>query len=233
MNKATAQQGPAANDVPDLAMAPEAVLAVDLDGTLTRSDLLLEGFWAATAHDWTVPLRVCAWALRGRAHLKRRLAARVEPDFENLPWTQEVLDLAAAWRAAGGRTVLVTASDSRVADAAAAQHPDLFDEVHGSDGARNLKGRAKAAFLAERYGAGGYVYVGDSQADLAVWQDAAQVITANARPGLRARAGALAARNGRPVAHLAPATTGPGPALREMRPHQWIKNVLIFAPMVA
>ena len=233
MNKPTTHHARGTRDAPDLSMAPDTVLAVDLDGTLTRSDLLLETFWAATARDWTIPLRACGWLLRGRAHLKRRLAARAEPDFDHLPWTHAVLDLAAAWRAAGGRTALVTASDTRIAQAAAARHPGLFDEAHGSDGVRNLKGAAKAAFLADRYGPRGYAYVGDSPADGAVWRGAAQVITANASARLRARAETLAAPDGRPVAHLAPATAGLGPALREMRPHQWVKNVLIFAPVVA
>ena len=233
MDTAITQQGAAPGEMPDLSMAPGVVLAVDLDGTLTPTDLLLEGAWAATAQDWRVPLRACGWALRGRAHLKRRLAACATPDLDHLPWRQEVLDLAAAWRGAGGRTALVTASDAQIAEAVAARHPGLFDEVHGSDGVNNLKGPAKAAFLADRYGTGGYAYVGDSPADMAAWRGAAQAITAGARAGLRARVDDLAARNDRPAAHLAPADGGLGPALREMRPHQWIKNVLIFAPMVA
>lgn len=214
-------------------MARDVTLAVDLDGTLIRSDMLLEGFWAAVAYDWTLPFRAAGWLLRGRAHLKERVAARQMHAIGALPWTQEVLDHAAAWRAAGGRTALVTASDQTIAQAVADHHPGLFDEVHGSDGKRNLKGAAKAGFLTERFGPRGYAYIGDSHADMPVWQGAAKVITVNAPAPLRRRAERATNDARTPAEHLNAPGTGIGPALREIRPHQWLKNVLIFAPMIA
>jgi len=213
-------------------MARDITLAVDLDGTLVRSDMLLEGFWAAVARDWTVPLRAVGWLMHGRAHLKERVAALEMHAVDALPWTREVLDYIAAWRAAGGRAALVTASDQSIAQAVADHHPDLFDEVHGSDGHRNLKGAAKAAFLAERFGPNGYAYIGDSSADLPVWQGAAKAITVNAPAALRRRAEREAAADTR-AEHLNTPANEIIPALREMRPHQWLKNLLIFVPMIA
>src|SRR5690606_3043729 len=97
-------------------------------------------------------------------------------DVATLPYNQEVVGKLAEWRDRGGRTALVTASDRRLAEAVAG-HLGLFDEVHGSDGSHNLKGREKAEFLRARFAPGGFDYIGDSPADLPIWAYAHQAIT--------------------------------------------------------
>jgi len=204
------------------------VLVIDLDGTLIRSDMLYETFWSAFARDWRTPLRAVAGLLHGKAALKARMAALGVPDPATLPYNPEVLAEIHAWRTAGGEVALVTAADSAVAEAIAS-HLGLFDEVHASDGAHNLKGPAKAALLRGRFGTGGFTYAGDSPADLPVWREAGAAVTVGVAPGLRAQVDAL-----RPGArHLSPRQSLLPVALRAMRPHQWLKNMLVFFPMVA
>ncbi|WP_333826924.1 UbiA family prenyltransferase [Pararhodobacter sp.] len=206
----------------------EIVLVVDLDGTLIRSDMLLESFWSGFARDWRTPLRAVAGLTQGRAALKARLAACGAPDPATLPYNPAVLAQIRDWRAAGGRVALVTAADQRLAQSVA-DHLGLFDAVHGSDGTTNLKGPAKAAFLRDTFGAGGFAYIGDHSADLPVWEIAHTALTVGASPALRAQVDAL-----RPGAtHLAPPANGMPAALRAMRPHQWLKNLLVFLPMIA
>lgn len=204
------------------------VLAVDLDGTLIRSDMLHETFWSAFARDWRTPLHALAGLAGGKAALKARLAALAPPDPATLPYIPEVLAHIRDWRAKGGRTALVTAADSRVAQSIAA-HLGLFDEVHASDGALNLKGQAKADLLVRLYGGRGFVYMGDHPADLKVWRPAAGAVTVGAPDALRRQAQAL-----HPDAlHLAPIPPMLPAALKAMRPHQWAKNLLVFFPLVA
>lgn len=205
----------------------EQVLVVDLDGTLIRSDMLYETFWAAFAREWRTPLWAIAGLARGKAALKARIANLALPDPAALPYRPEVLDLIADWRAGGGRVVLATAADTRVAEAIAG-HLGVFDAVHASDGERNLKGPAKAELLNRLYGPGGYTYAGDSGADVAVWQAAGGAVTVAASPALRARAEAA-----RPDArHIAPPASTLPAALRAIRPHQWLKNLLILLPVL-
>ncbi|MCL4676931.1 MAG: haloacid dehalogenase-like hydrolase, partial [Pararhodobacter sp.] len=199
--------------------APRPVLVVDLDGTLIRSDMLYECFWAGVARDWRTPFHAAAELRNGRAALKARMAAAAAPDPAVLPYTPEVLDHIRAWRETGGRVALVTAADQSLAEAIAG-HLGLFDAVHGSDGQTNLKGPAKAAFLTERFATEGFIYIGDSPADLPVWQAAAGAVTVGIPGSLRARVEAL-----HPDAtHLAPPQSIVRAALRAMRPHQWLKN---------
>lgn len=210
----------------DITEQQKTVLVVDLDGTLTPSDLLFESLWSALSCRTFHALRQIAQA-RGRADLKRRLADLAQIDVTRLPYRAEVLAYIERWRAAGGKTALVTASDHQIARRIA-DHLSVFDEVHGSDGRRNLKGAAKAAFLVERYGAGRYTYIGDAPSDLPVWQTADQAVLVNVARALTAKVEAF----GRPIEHLG-TPAGIGPWMRALRPHQWLKNILVFVPVVA
>lgn len=203
-------------------------LVVDLDGTLIKGDMLHETFWSALSRDWRIPFVALRALGHGRAALKRRLAEAAEFNAATLPYDQEALRRIRDWRADGGRVALVTASDQRVADAIA-EHLGLFDETHGSDGARNLKGEVKAAFLVEAFGEGGFAYMGDTKADLAVWAKAGKAITVNAPSALRREAEAVCAD----VEHLGATTRSAKPYLKAMRPHQWLKNILVFLPIMA
>ena len=101
--------------------------------------------------DWRSPFLSVAALTGGRASLKRHLATASAVDAATLPYDQDVIAYAEAWRKSGGRTALVTASDSDFAGAIA-DHLGIFDEVHGSDGTLNLKGEHKGQFLEERFG---------------------------------------------------------------------------------
>lgn len=204
------------------------MLVVDLDGTLLRSDMLHETFWSAFGSDWRIPFSAATSLSAGRAALKRRLAAAAHVDAATLPYDPDVISYIEAWRQTGGRTALVTASDQAVAEAVAG-HLGIFDEVHGSDGSVNLKGDRKAGFLQKRFGAQGFAYMGDSAADLPVWSQAAKAITVNAPAALRRKAGKICDN----VEHLTTTTTSPLTYGKALRPHQWLKNTLVFLPMLA
>lgn len=204
------------------------VLAVDLDGTLLRSDMLHESFWSAVGRDWRSPFLSVAALTGGRASLKRHLAMASAVEAATLPYDAKVIAFVQGWRADGGRTALVTASDRDFADAIA-DHLGIFDEVHGSDGKLNLKGDHKGQFLEERFGSKGFAYMGDAKADLPVWKRAAKAITVNAPAALR-REAELACNT---VEHLAADTKSVKPYIKALRPHQWLKNSLVFLPMLA
>jgi 4-hydroxybenzoate polyprenyltransferase/phosphoserine phosphatase len=202
------------------------VLAVDLDGTLIRSDMLFETFWSAMSRNWATPLIAVAGLARGRAAMKQRLCEMSDVDITVLPYNDAVVDYVRRWRDEGGRTVLVTASDQTLADKISA-HLGVFDEAYGSDGTTNLKASRKGAFLEERFGEGGFAYIGDAAADLPVWSKSAQAITHTNSKGLRAQVDKL----GCEVEHLSPQPVSPKAVLKALRPHQWLKNVLVFLPV--
>ena len=126
------------------------------------------------------------------------------------------------------RIALATASDRRIADAVAA-HLGLFGDVLASDGIINLKGRTKASALSRRFGARGYVYAGDSRADIPVWQAAAAGVVVGNSERLAARVARVAPIECRLAAEASPTLPM---LLRLARPHQWVKSLLLLVPLM-
>jgi len=213
----------------DTGMLQSRPLCVDLDGTLVRTDLfaetILRGLFAAPA----ATLRAMVMALIGRrAEAKQLLARLASPPVENLPFRTEVLALIHQARAEGRSVVLATAADRSVADKVAA-HLQVFNLVMASNGSDNLKCDLKAQALIERFGRGYYDYIGDSRADVPVWQAGAACFVVSPSPSLWARL----KRHGldpAAVGHREPVWRA---ALEACRVHQWTKNLLVFVPIVA
>ncbi|MGH9356092.1 MAG: UbiA family prenyltransferase, partial [Terriglobia bacterium] len=107
-----------------------------MDGTLVQTDTLWESLllWAKQ-RPWEL-IWVIVWLCRGKAYLKRQVAARVTPNAALLPYRAEVLKALRGLKSAGRTLYLTTAADQRIADDVA-DHLGLFDEVIASDGATN------------------------------------------------------------------------------------------------
>jgi 4-hydroxybenzoate polyprenyltransferase/phosphoserine phosphatase len=203
-------------------------LCVDLDGTLIRSDLLHETLvLLAKERPWLL-LAAPLWLLRGKAHFKQRVAAAVTLDVDALPYDARVLDWLASERKCGRRIVLATAADASLATRVA-DKLGLFESVVASDGRTNLGAHAKRDALVERFGKGGFEYAGDARADLPVWSSARRAIVVNAPAGLERDVRAMV-----PVDRVfsrTPATWRTW--LKAIRVRQWLKNLLVFVPLIA
>ena len=205
----------------------KAALVVDLDRTLLRSDMLHESFWSVIARNWR-GLFLSFFALgRGKAALKNYLSSEAKIDVKSLPYDEYIIDYIQKYRQRGGRTVLVTASNQLFAEKIA-EHLQIFDEVYGSNTAQNLQGPAKAKFLVDKFGVGAFCYMGNAVVDLPVWQVSSEIITVNARSSLRQKAEYL----GKPIEHLKTNSKSVIPYIKALRPHHWLKNMLIFLPML-
>jgi len=201
-------------------------LCVDLDGTLVATDTTVEGLLEVLkVAPWRV-FALFAALLGGRPALKRYIAAHTQIDAATLPYREEVLAEMRQARAAGRRVVLVTASDQSTADAIGA-HVQLIDEAVGTSTDVNLKAGRKAAFLVERYGEGGFEYLGDSPADLPVWEAAGEAVMVAPSVVTQRRAASLVPR-ARVVVERPNKLRA---AIKELRLYQWAKNVLLFVPL--
>jgi len=206
---------------------PPLPLAVDLDGTLIRGDLLVEGVLRLVfAKPWRV-FAVAGWFARGRAYAKARIAEHTSLDPVILPYDECFVAWLKEERAKGRAIVLASASDERMVRAVA-DYVGLFDGVLGSDGQTNLKAARKAERLAAAYPQG-FVYAGNASADIAVWRSAAAAVVVNASEGLSRRA-----KREFTVEHDFPREGGTLRAfVQAIRPQQWVKNLLVFLPMLA
>lgn len=204
------------------------VLVVDLDGTLLRTDMLHESFWNSFSKRWHIPFKSITKILSGKSALKSYLASEATIDITLLPYNNLVIDYIHKHRSKGGKVALVTATHQLLAEKIA-KHLEIFDEVYGSDNLVNLKGAVKAQFLVDRFGQGNFFYIGDAAADLPVWAVSAKAITVNASDAVRRKAEAL----GKPIEHLETINQTWSYYLKALRPHQWLKNILVFVPLLA
>ena len=201
-------------------------LVVDLDGTLLRTDLLLESALRLIKQKPWLILFMPLWLLQGRAYLKHKIFQRVQIDVSLLPSNEELVAWLRDEKSRGRRLILATASDYQQA-CSVAEPFGLFDTVLGSDGRRNLKGRDKLKTIVDVCGAE-FDYVGNSRADLAIWRGCRQAILVNASRGVERSA----RRAGNVFRVFLPVLTGFRDALRAMRFYQWVKNLLLFVPAI-
>ncbi len=206
-------------------------LVVDVDGTLLRGDLLVEGVLRLLAASPLRLLRSLLSLAAGRAAMKRKIAQQVEMSSSSLVLEPAVQDEIATAKAAGQEVWLASASDERaVAPLAEAVGANGF---FASDGRTNLAGRAKASALVERFGESGFVYVGNERRDLAVWQQARRIVGVGVSPRLERRMRALGRKQGKDVRLLPGSGGGMRAGWATLRPQHWVKNALVFAPLVA
>lgn len=211
---------------PRPAVAAARPLVIDIDHSLLRTDLLYETFWRRMAAN-ALSAVAALFGGGGKAGMKRRVAAEADLDAGALPVHPEVLRRLRAAQTEGRDVAFASASDRRAVEALASHFG--VSRVFASDGETNLKGPAKAAALCAAYGPGGFDYVGDSEADFAVWDHASGVLIVDPAPAMLARAQARY-----PVVEPIEGERPPkGAGLRAMRPHQWAKNLLVFLPVLA
>jgi 4-hydroxybenzoate polyprenyltransferase len=205
-------------------------LCVDLDGTLIRSDVLLESLLLLIKRNPLYLFLAVLWLIRdGKAGLKAGIAARVALNPVALPYNEELLSWLKTQRSQGRPLWLCTAANEKLANTVA-QHLGLFDGVVASDARINVAGKCKADQLVERFGQRAFDYCGNEWRDLAIWRHARGAIVVNAPSALERQVGAETSLLVRTFPRRGKRFTA---IVRALRPHQWAKNTLLIVPLLA
>ncbi len=202
-------------------------LCVDLDGTLVKSDTLIDSLLLLVRTHPMVALRTPFWVMRGKASFKEKVTSAVSLDVANLPYNRALLAYLQEQNAEGRKLYLATGADDKLASRIAA-HLGIFDGVLASDGQTNLTGHHKLASLQERF-KDGFDYVGNASPDMPLLAAAIEAMVANPDLALRARLKAGKVVVSRAFEDRRPLTRAIGKAIR---PHQWAKNVLLLVPLL-
>lgn len=207
---------------------PIATVVVDLDGTLVRTDTLHESVLKVVRSHPGAIVSAFMRLKQGRAAFKSALAQVATPDPTILPYDESVLAYLRARKDEGAKLILATAADRVIAEGAAS-HLGMFDHVIASANGRNLKGRAKLEAIRELVGEDDFAYIGDSRADLPIWSAAASAVVVGP---LGSRLANELARNHSNVEFIERKPTGWRDLVRASRLYQWLKNVLVFLPLL-
>lgn len=202
-------------------------LFVDLDGTLIKTDLLVESAIALVRRSPLTVFFMLVWLMRGKAHLKAQIAKRITLETDTLPLQNGFVAFLRSQHYAGRPLYLATASDINLARPVA-ERLGIFQNVLASDGERNLRGNAKLAAILEFTGGGAFDYAGNASADYPLWAKARHAIVVNPDPGVergaRLRAEVVEFFDDRPPLWKV--------WIKEIRLYQWMKNLLIGVPLL-
>lgn len=221
----TVRSQPASSERDDLNV--DVPLFVDLDGTLIKSDLLIESILLLIKQQPAAVFLLPLWLLRGKAYFKSRIAERVDIEPQLLPYSAGFLEYLRRQAASGRRLVLATASHQKFARAVS-NHLGIFAQVLATDETTNLSAERKLTAIRLANGAGEFDYAGNSTADLEIWPHARQAIVVNPERGVERHA----AENADVADTFRDRAGGLLPYLKAMRLHQWLKNLLLFVPFL-
>jgi len=202
-------------------------LVIDLDLTLISTDALHESLIMFLKRHpleaWNIPL----WLLQGRAVLKRQLAQAVtDADAHGFPINADILTIAQREAALGRRVFLATGADISIAQRMQ-RRLAFIEGVIASENGVNLKGAAKAEKVSEMF-PDGFIYAGDSSADLHVWDKASAALFVGSSASMAKK---ITSRTD--LAAILPTQLLDFPTLRKgLRLHQWAKNALVFVPLI-
>jgi 4-hydroxybenzoate polyprenyltransferase/phosphoserine phosphatase len=211
---------------PDPTTADLKPLCVDLDGTLVKSDTLIDSLLVLARTQPFLLLRLPAQVLQGKAAFKAFVTEHVALDVAHLPYNRKLLQFLQKEHARGREIYLATGANVRLARRIA-DHLEIFQDILASDGTQNLTGSTKLDSLRRRFGNTGFIYVGNDTPDLPVMAGAAESMVANPSRSLRTR---LRAQGITPSHAFEERSRSLRSLVKALRPHQWAKNLLVLLP---
>jgi 4-hydroxybenzoate polyprenyltransferase len=204
-------------------------LVVDLDGTLIKTDLLIESANELLVTNPLDTFKLLCWIRLSRPALKSQLAQISSIDPVSLPYNEALVVWLHQQKSLGRHIILATASHKLLANRVA-EHVQLFDEVLATEGNLNLKAVNKRDVLVTRFGRQGYDYIGNDEPDLPVWESARKAYVVSSSKAFIDRVKALGNFEDAFSSEQAPLSVS---LTKALRPHQWIKNLLVFVPLLA
>ena len=203
-------------------------LVVDGIGTCVKTDLLLEYLLALLRNRPRDIIALPGWLLRGKAYLEEQVLLRSPLDVSLLPYRTEFVNYLKEQRATGRSVVLEAPRDGQMARKVA-DHLMLFGEIFSSQESNDLSSAPQETRFVSRFGEKGFDYATSRGSDLGVLSSARNVILVNpSRKAKRAvtRVGGgdtiFEDRKRRASEYIAP-----------LRPQHWVKNLLVFVPVLA
>jgi 4-hydroxybenzoate polyprenyltransferase/phosphoserine phosphatase len=206
---------------------PHPPLYVDLDGTLVSTDTLDECLLRIAVRRPQMLLLLPFWLLRGKAYFKDRVAAAAAHLLGRLPFRESVVNYVRAQKNGSGTVVLATAANYRVAEHVKSELP-LFAEVLASDADTNLSGETKLARIREHAAGRPFAYIGDHPKDVPIWMASERAVVVDGSWRLQDRIREVTDVVVIPADRKATVRDW----MRQLRCHQWSKNLLLVAALI-
>lgn len=203
-------------------------LFVDLDGTLVRTDTLIESFFCLLRINILYIFVVPFWVFRGKAVLKDEIAKRTKLDPALLPYQDDFLTYLRDEHTKKRQLILATAANYKIANSVA-RHLGIFESVISSDRNENISGKNKLSRIRKIISSNAFDYAGNSSDDIDILTEAQNAILVNPSsrviPAIEKHTNVQIIFNDKKISFLI--------YLKALRTHQWLKNILLFVPLLA
>ena len=206
----------------------DSTLFVDLDGTLVATDTLFESIVIFLKNNPFRIIHLLLWYIKGKAYLKKQLSQSAMPNVAILPYNEEVLYYIRKAKSSGQQIVLATATHNKIANAVSS-HLAIFDGVIATNQNFNLKGSHKLDAIINYVGKQPFDYIGDSKADIYIWQAARKAIIINPTSKLFKN---LSKTTNVKTIKTSKSSSNIRSWIKAIRIHQWSKNILLFLPII-
>lgn len=200
-------------------------LIVDLDGTLSKTDTLHEGVVSVLLKKPHKIIKLAMSLFKGKSYFKETVAQSLTQTADSFCYRFNLIDYLKNEKRKGREVYLVSAANQKIADSIQ-EHLGIFDGVKGSSASLNLKGQNKLIWLEENFPQG-YIYAGDHSADVPVWQKSTgAILVGSGKKFINSIKGSVPC-----LIFEETKCNIPGEWLKQLRVHQWLKNILIFIPL--
>jgi len=203
-------------------------LVVDLDNSLLKIDLFKDALGKSLLQQPWVFCKTVFLAITSRAKAKIYISKKYNIELHTLPYNKNVIDIINNYREIGYEIVLATGASYHYAGPIS-NYLELFDKVIATNESRNMIGINKLNAIKKEIN-DDYIYIGDSLKDIPIWKYCKKAILVGNNKSILED---LKANNVEIIGIIKEEKSYFKILLKQLRAHQWSKNILLFVPAVA
>jgi len=204
-----------------------STIVVDLDGTLIKTDLLFESAWKLIKVNPLNIFLLFFWLTKGKSFLKYKIAEKIDIEVERLPYNKDLLDYLNKEKKE--KSIILASASNQKYVSQISNFLGIFDTYLASSKENNLSKKSKADEINRLLGSNNYIYAGNSMDDYFVWHECKKAILVDASSKIKRK---LMLENIDVISEYNNQKMKFKTWLKCLRIHQWVKNFLIFVPLL-
>ena len=199
------------------------VLVIDLDNSLLKIDLLKEALGKSLLYKPWIFIKTVLIAFKNKASAKTFISKEIKIGCHTLPYENRVIDIIDNYKKKGYQLVLATGSPYGYAKPIA-NYLGLSDKVIATGINRNNVGGNKLEAIKNEVG-DDFIYLGDSAKDLPIWLNCKKAILVGYNRSIEKK---LIFADVEIIDMIKEEKSFIKLLFRQLRVHQWFKNILLF-----
>ena len=155
------------------------ILAVDLDNTLIKTDMIFIGLKSLfSKKPYLFPKLLLLLIFKGKTYAKKFLHDNTIFSIADIPFNKSVINFIKTNKQHYESTILISGSYYEYVNAIA-DHLKIFDLKVGTTLHKNMISMNKVVFIREKFDNASFDYIGDSVKDVPIWLHARKAYVVN------------------------------------------------------